>query len=112
MEKITISSQYTDSKDNLIFWAKEKGWREKITVTEEYTDVDPNGVEGIYTRIVEKDNPVTVENFILSIIEGILLKEISEPINRYIDNTSKEQSELQKEQYMQTFNNNLTIEVK
>lgn len=104
-----IQASYNDTVENLTFFAEAKGWVNKINVIEEYEDTDPNGIVGIYTRQVEKDNPITLEMFLVNWAKELLLKEISGPIISLVENKTNEQAKEIKESYLNTLNNNLEV---
>lgn len=104
-----ISAHYTDTPENLLFFATSKGWKPRIEVEEEYEEVHADKTVWKYTRRVEVDNPVTLEQFLSQWANDYLLEGISQPILAEVERRASEWIEQQKEQYLQILASNLSV---
>jgi hypothetical protein len=112
MENLTISANYTDSIENLTFFAMEKGWTP--TVMQEVEVEKENEEDGTtYTEneMQEVPNPVTLQQFLQNWARQYLIIGISEPILAFVERSAMQQMNSQKEQYLNTLENNLNVNV-
>jgi hypothetical protein len=100
METLTIKANYTDTIENLTFFAMSKGWTPTIKETQVIEDVSTE---------IEIENPITLDMFCASWAKEVLLGAISQPILAYVDQMSQEQVLIQKRAYLERLEGNLEV---
>lgn len=88
-----IQANYTDTLENLTFFATAKGWRPKLV--NEFNE--------------EIDNPETLEMFLQRVANEHLLNFISQPITAYLEEQAMENLNNAKQGYLENFKHNLEV---
>lgn len=107
---ITIKAEYTDTLENIAFFAQAKGYQPTKKVIQEVqvgTDNDGNPI--IENQQVEVE--VNINDFVADIANQALLGLLSEPIELYIKSQTREAMQTQIESQKEQLKERLNVEV-